>query len=557
MSDNISLEDQQCIISRRVLCDYTEEEKEIMDYDKKIITLQINKGQKQHKSVIYPNQDQCASLIVSHLLNRKIIDIMVVALTQSGKTGIMCALIKRYINENMIPIDNIYIITGLSSVEWKEQTKIRLPESIENRIYHRSDLTTKFIKDIENKKNVFVISDEIQIAAMGGQDSKIDQTLYKAFKKAKFYDKKYLLENDIKIAEFTATPDGTIYDVMDWGDNSKILKMEPGDGYTSCFDLLDQGRVYQYKDLCCYDKEKDSVDEESATNNIHEISKYIETKAFDYPMYHIIRTPNGDYGDTVIKNFKKVFGVEMKYYTYNRESEITDINTILRVKPKEHTFIFIKEKLRCNKTLKKKYLGIVYERYTVCPDDTVVIQGLLGRATGYDDNGKTVIFTNINSIKRYKKLWDSTFQDKTVKWSSKTTKMVKDTLESKGTTLKSKGTYLQFGTKRDSSGENKEPIVKKFNNQKEVKDYYNTNLKDKFGGRGPNKREPNSEGYYTTTINKKNGGKGKDVVHSCDDVNKVIKQGLNHDHTFTFHPCYRDITDKSTLEFWLIHIPLS
>ena len=557
MSDNISLENQQSIISRRVLCHYTEKEKKIMDFDKKIINAQIKKGEELDISVIYPNQDQCASLIVSHLLNRKIIDIMVIALTQSGKTGIMCALIKRYINENMIPIDNIYIITGLSSVEWKKQTKNRLPKSIEDRIYHRSDLTTKFINDIKNKKNVFVISDEVQIAAMGGQDSKIDQTLYKTFYEAKFYNKQYLLENDIKIAEFTATPDGTIYDVMDWGDNSKILKMEPGDGYTSCFDLLDQGRVYQYKDLCCYDKKTKKVNEESATKNIREISNHIETKAFDYPMYHIIGTPNGDYGEIVIKNFKKVFGDEMKYYTYNRESEITDINTILRVQPKEHTFIFIKEKLRCTITLEKEYLGIEYERWTVYPDDTVVIQGLVGRATGYDDNGKTVIFTNIDSINRYKKLWDSSFEDKTVKWSSKTTKMVKDTLESKSTTLESKGTYLRFGTKRHSSGENKEPIVNKFKNQKEVKDYYNTNLKDKFNGRGPNKRKPNSEGYYTTTINVKNGGKGKDVVHSCEDVNKVIRQGLNHDHMYTFHPCYRDITDKSTLEFWLIHMPLS
>ena len=52
---------------------------------------------------------------------------MVVAKTQSGKTGSMCATIKQYLEDssNLIPIENIYIITGLSSCEWKEQTKER------------------------------------------------------------------------------------------------------------------------------------------------------------------------------------------------------------------------------------------------------------------------------------------------------------------------------------------------------------------------------------------------------------------------------------------------
>jgi len=49
---------------------------------------------------------------------------MIVALTQSGKTGTMSGLIKIYLNDttNLIPIKNIYIITGLSSREWVEQT---------------------------------------------------------------------------------------------------------------------------------------------------------------------------------------------------------------------------------------------------------------------------------------------------------------------------------------------------------------------------------------------------------------------------------------------------
>ena len=54
--------------------------------------------------------------------------------------------------------------------------------------------------------------------------------------------------------------------------------------------------------------------------------------------------------------------------------------------------------LRCAKSLVKKHLGVCYERYTKYIDDSVTIQGLLGRCTGYDDNGRTIISTNIESI---------------------------------------------------------------------------------------------------------------------------------------------------------------
>ena len=43
---------------------------------------------------------------------------MVVSKTQSGKTGSMCATIKQYLEDtsNLIPIENIYIITGIVNI---------------------------------------------------------------------------------------------------------------------------------------------------------------------------------------------------------------------------------------------------------------------------------------------------------------------------------------------------------------------------------------------------------------------------------------------------------
>ena len=83
-------------------------------------------------------------------------------MTQTGKTGCMTALINHYILSNTIPKDNIYIITGLSDIEWKKDTKNRMPDTINSRVFHRANLPKTFLKDI--KTSTLIMMDEIQIA---------------------------------------------------------------------------------------------------------------------------------------------------------------------------------------------------------------------------------------------------------------------------------------------------------------------------------------------------------------------------------------------------------
>lgn len=540
MSESLTTMETSNELTKRVRVDYDITEQMIMKNSKHIVLLEIDNKKLTGKSIIYDNQEECSLAIVSNLHNKKIINIMVVALTQSGKTGTMSGLIKNYLNDttNLIPIENIYIITGLSSRDWVEQTTDRMPKSIQERVFHRDNLTNKFINDIKTKQNVLIIIDEIQIAA------KENQTLYKAFNDAGFYNKQNLLKNDIKIIEFTATPDGTIYDLMNWGENALKIKMEPGQGYTSCFDLKNQERVLQYKDLCGYDKKTGEVNEGLVTGNINELKTHIDK--YEEPLYHIIRTPNGNMSDIVIDNLKKYINEDIKYYTYDKESDIEDINKILKIEPEQHTFIFIKEKLRCAKTLYKKNLGVVYERYTKCPDDAVIIQGLIGRGTGYDDNGKSMYFTNVPSIEKYEKLWNSNFEDKSIKWKSKTTKRKNDLLHSTGT-YNNPSLFDGMSVSSEESNEEHEPVIKKFKTQEEVKKYYSDELKLRFCGRGPIKRKPNEEGYYTSTIKKVN------KVWTCKELSNpsVYKGAANN--KYWFYPCYEDVNDKSTLQFWLIH----
>ena len=134
MSENISPKEVYNTIYERVTIPYSIETEIILKKEKKIVLLEIEINASKKKSIIYDNQEECARDILYKFKNRKIISIMVIGLTQSGKTGTMISCIKHYVSKNMIPIDNIYIITGLSSNEWKSQTKDRMPSYIVNRV---------------------------------------------------------------------------------------------------------------------------------------------------------------------------------------------------------------------------------------------------------------------------------------------------------------------------------------------------------------------------------------------------------------------------------------
>lgn len=530
---------------RRKEFNYDSNTKLIIELKKQNILNDIKILDLEEKSIIYDNQRETAGHVVANFKNRKIINQMIIGMTQSGKTGTMLSVIKTYLEDscNIIPIENIYIITGLSSLEWKNQTKIRFPKSIENNIYHRCQLPMEFIEEIKNKKNILVIIDEIQIAA------KKHQTIYKAFKDIGFYNLKNLLEKDIKILEFTATPDGTIYDLMKWEDYSSMIISNSGENYISSFYLLDNGYIKQYRDLLCYNKKEEKVNYDLFNENIKEVSEDI--KAYSNSKYHIFRTPVGKKQDIYIENFKSIFNEEeYNYIFFDLNYDSSDINTILDNEPDKHTFIFIKEMLRCAKTINKKYIGVLYERFTEKnSDDTVIIQGLLGRITGYYNINKIVCYTNIYSIEKYRKLWNSNFKDKKIKWKSKTTKIIKGILNGNNT-FNSKDNFDDIETSSQDSDEIKEPIIIKRKTQKEIKEFYNKELKSKFNGRGPNTRKPNKYGFYESVIGK---GSNRKRIRTTNEIYEVRKWSLNETHNYTFYPCYKNINNKSTLEWWLIY----
>ena len=528
---------------QRSTIEYNLNQLKIIEKETNILVEQIEVKSLKYINKIHENQNKCGRAVRNIFNNPSIINCLVYGMTQTGKTGCMTSIINHFMLSNNIQIDNIYIITGLSDIEWKKDTKYRMPDSINSRVFHRANLHKTFVEDIKSKKNILIIMDEIHIACTD------KQTINKIFEECKFYNLDYLLENDIKFVQFSATPDGNINDIFNWKHHSAIVKLDPGHNYYGPKQAIEQNRVKQFKDLTNED-------------NVKEL-KYVIDNNYTSPRYYLIRVPNKkeDNGGNnnqlkVISNIKNVFG---ENYVYNEEylkEKKDDINKILEIQPEKHTFIFYCEILRCAKTQYKKYIGISYERYIINPCDSSIIQGSFGRLTGYGDNGDSICYTNIQSLENYIKLWenDMSFKEGII-WNTKTTKYCKKD----NITNSSAGTFnsvkyidqLNENLSSENDEETIEPIIKKFYGEKgqsEMISWFKKNLKEKMPEkRGPNKKKINDDGFYHGSIRK-----GLEIL-STEKVYKERKWGFSKGNGIRSYPCYSNISDKNTLEWWFIY----
>jgi hypothetical protein len=280
------------------------------------------------------------------------------------------------------------------------QTRARFPPKYRDTIFHRKQLP-HFVKKVKSLKNVLIIIDENQIAF------KESQSIHHAFQQAEIMMLKDLQRKQVRIVHFTATPTNTL-DFLSH-DFSDIVLMKPEPSYTSAFDLLDQGRILEYKDLCGMLPDKDYTlvdwrDPDSWLPTDPQVFEHLdEIRPFlQEPQYHIIRTSHSYRHDVTISNFMRAFPHS------DMVSEITDIDAILKTPPMRHTFLFIKEKLRCAKTLHKEHLGVLYERCTKHPKMDTILQGLVGRLTGYQPS-HAIVFSNRSMVEEYRRQWFDQF----------------------------------------------------------------------------------------------------------------------------------------------------
>lgn len=438
-------EDSHPSLGERKRIEYDEDQLANMKDDRNIFESQINKMKRSKRYISYENQTSVAININNLFNNLSVVIQMVIGYTQSGKTGCMVELIDQMTkNEsNPISVENIFVITGLSSVDWVKQTMERFPECMRHHVFHLGKLDD-FKAAVAGKQNVLIIIDEAHMA------SKKNQTMSRIFKELN-WKLDYMMENDIKLVQFSATPDGLIFALNGpkWPEEHyKITTMKPGRGYFGAKQMNERKQLKQIKNIYGRNKKDGSwISHEFKEECLENISEILRDQlSFDESRYLVVRISGGKQEQAYHKNFleaieslpqhdQEIF--EKKFLHYNMRGNVTDISKQFHESPEKHTIVFIKEKLKCAQTLEhivldektgktethkvKHNIGVVVERLT--KNDSFTIQGLLGRLCGYEEHD-CICYTNLESFEKYEELFDSNFDTEKlelVSWNSNTT----------------------------------------------------------------------------------------------------------------------------------------
>lgn len=343
-----------------------------------------NAKKNANEQLVYENQMEKAIEIQSAFVDGALL-VMFIASPQYGKTG--CAQYLMYLmtthsdDATMVHPDNVYIITGMSDKDWREQTKARMLPMFRERVYHRNDLY-KITDEIKNKKGCLIVVDECHFG------TEKNQTLHGCLKSAGLLDRNVLIEHDIKLLFVSATPGNVLVDAQGWGPMyQRTIIADYGTKYTSFKTLLHEDRVKHILNLA--DKK-----------DVNELLDTIE-KRWSTPRYHIIRA-----SDIQLKNdvFKKEI-IKRGYMTslHNSRDRITkeQLDNMMNNQPAKHHFIFIKSFWRAAKTLNDAFIGVCHEKTN---DYSVAAQGLAGRLLGYGKqhgDEAPLIYTNVIAIEEY------------------------------------------------------------------------------------------------------------------------------------------------------------
>ena len=439
-------EDSHPSLGERKRVEYNEEQLEDMKDDRNIFESQIKKMKRSKRYISYENQISVAVKINNLFNNLSVVIQMVIGYTQSGKTGCMVELIDQMTkNEsNPISVENIFVITGLSSVDWVKQTMERFPECMRHHVFHLGKLDD-FKAAVAGKQNVLIIVDEAHMA------SKKKQTMSRIFKELN-WKLDYMMENDIKLVQFSATPDGLIFALNGpkWPEEHyKITTMKPGCSYFGAKQMNERKQLKQIKNIYGRNKDGSWISDEFREECLENISEILRDQlSFQEPRYLLVRIRGGIPEQAYHENFfeaiesltadeQEMFEERHRHRRYDMRGNVDDISELLYTSPRKHTIVFIKEKMKCAQTLEyvvldektgktethkvKHNIGVVVERLTL--NDSFTIQGLLGRLCGYEEHD-CICYTNLESFEKYEELFDSNFDTEKlelVSWNSNTT----------------------------------------------------------------------------------------------------------------------------------------
>lgn len=403
----------------------------------------------------------------------------------------VCEKIEHFVPENVFIITGVTMNEWLYQTQDRFESLSLVPPA---NILKLSDLTALNNsngifkgRDLKQQRNLLFIVDEFHIASASSDDpdSPKNQSLAKLMTTLGYfvpsrengYDDK-MFQFNCKMVHISATPEASWNTFLhNWPrDRLMLCKLNLNDSpYYSVKDLFNNGQVRQagpllfnYQAPDGHDIEKDVFFSDDYTVNRHLVELYSSIVSFDEPKYHVIRAPRrktkkdsttGEViydinytrllRDTLIPVFEQ-FGVPIDFLEKDSRAIRARAQSIVErdpakygsipshqlllefEKPRVHTFLVVKEDIKCAVTLPKRYLGVLHDRITstcnfslqlqyfnkikdarslkpqkhkfVMKRESFVAQSFLGRATGYGKPSvmkSIIVFTDIMLAKSY------------------------------------------------------------------------------------------------------------------------------------------------------------
>jgi len=500
----------------------------------------------------FDENKEAAMSILNGILDHGIQFITLVAEPGAGKTAVIHNLIYTILTHSVqiVPQENITILSGMSDNDWYEQTlgalKLRNGQFLNselhqrNEVYnivHRSNLNKRIkylLNNTDKLSNHLFIIDEAHYA--DEEDMTVDKELIDRLGITLERMKKY----NIKILLVSATPDVNA-SIMSRELNHILVKLENGPGYKGFKFYYDEGMIRDYND---------NTDLENLIRS-----------NFSSPRWHFIRAlPQQEKGE-YRNNLKKICEANgwqfleddctNNYYIShikNKEHEKANRrgNHIIPTfdPPSEHTLICLKNKYRASKRLKlTKYVGIISEKPGKKMDTTTTCNGLTARFWGYDevpdfvDNERALFYCNEECIQQYLQLVKCEFANGTEYTSRKLSSTENITCERKTTV------YANINNSTNIIVHHKPPTIIKKDTIDEIRAYCDKNL---FYDPQKNWKE-NPEGFYEATK------RGITKIYTWDEIENDKREGTSGSGgRCRIHPCYKDKTNKNTLSWWLL-----
>lgn len=397
----------------------------------------------------YANTMETSMELIAGLYDQDLSVELLIAPTQFGKTSTVFwtayNLMTHSSDMYFVPYPFVFIMTGLNSNSWKEQTRDRVLPCMKENVWHNKDLckpeNARRLKEaVMSEYNTLIIIDEVHVG------TKLDHVIFNTLRE--FHPEnddrevsqpelfEFLHEKRVKFLLVSATPDAVKETLENNWDPSKYktIKARPESASTYVWhkDFLTRGRVHQAHNM------------KDRTENGVAFHKVIAQRISEYssPMYHMIRFPmdtktaeinlsrdllatsieklriNADIVMWDAKNTIKSYFISQKHNVFQNTAITPDQmmkmsnEEILKEKPLRHTIFILKELFRVAQTMPIDNIGVLVDRDTKNPCDSTLSQSLIGRACGHNKEkfiDQILIYTHVDSVINYVNLWEMDF----------------------------------------------------------------------------------------------------------------------------------------------------